>query len=259
MAHPAISAATLNWTPACAGLDAATESRSLVYVEEPIMVLFKAKSERDPRANLAAAINERDTAARALKDAKVAEDRAREAYYAADAALAEVRTKADAPRSPDELVAALSVEGHVDIIELDKPAAEIRAEIEVAEQKVQGWRRALDLSEQAVPARERALDIAESKVKQRAAEVFATQIDVPKLLAEAQIGADWIVGQRAAFIFLMTILPAGPDHDAIAHFMIRPWLLDEQSGDGWRRNPSIKPFSEALEALLRDPNAEVSP
>jgi hypothetical protein len=212
----------------------------------------------DQRKALASAINERDAAARALDDAKAASERARDALYAAEDRAADLRKEAaEADRSPDEVVAALSSGGDIDILSIERPRAESLAQIEVADEKVSAWRRAVDLAEGAVPVRERAVDIAEGKVKQRAAEVFATQIDVPKMLAEAQVGADWIVARRAVLMHLRLILPDGEDERAIEHFLSRPWLLDEHSGDGWKRNPAIAPLREAFERLQVDAEAVI--
>jgi hypothetical protein len=211
------------------------------------------------RLALATAIDERDAAVRALDDASGAAEKAREAYYSAEDRAADLRKfAAEAEKSPDEVVAALSSGGDIDILNIERPRAELLAQIEVADEKVSAWRRALDLAEGAVPVRERAVDWAERKVKQRAAEVFATQIDVPKLLAEAEQAAQMIVGLRVRLMFVRSLIPSeSPEHAAVDHFLSRPWLLHEYS-DTWKCNSAIAPYRAAFEALLRDSEAKIN-
>jgi hypothetical protein len=148
------------------------------------------------------------------------------------------------------------VGGVDDVLALDKPAAEVRRQIEAAEQKAWAWRDAANQAEEAIPIREAALERAEGKVAACAKAVLAGSINVDELLAEAKGAADWLVGQRALFLYLMTILPPGREHDALAAFMSRPWLEAEFSG-GWRKNAAIAPYADALAKLRSDAEAAV--
>jgi hypothetical protein len=203
-----------------------------------------------PRERLAEAINDRDAARQAVVDARYAEDKAREHTYAAEHEADELRKRAEAPESGDDAVAAIT---RGDVLELARPAAEARAAIEAAEQRIAAWRHAADLAESAVPIRQDALERGEKRVEECARAVVVESIDIDKMLAETKEAADWLVGQRALLLHLMSILPReSPDRAAVSDYLASPWLAGEYD-DKWRKNPSIKPYAQAFEQLLRDP------
>jgi hypothetical protein len=219
------------------------------------MPKFAPKS--DARQKLAEAINELHAARQGVTDARVAEERSRECLYAARDRVSTLRAEADKPRSADALVAAIAGGEAVDILEMDKPAAEAIKAMEVAEQHVQSWRRACALAEDNVPIREAACARAEDRVKQCAAAALANAIGVDKLLAEAEEAAATILALRAKLMFVSSLLP----HDsaqraAIADFLARAWLQTEYD-DRWRKNPSVKALADALAALQHDAEARI--
>jgi hypothetical protein len=213
----------------------------------------------DAREELASAIEARERARKAVSDAQLAEEKSREHLYAARARVRELQAEASTPRSADDLVAAIAGEGHVDILEMDKPAAEVLAALQVAERQVEAWRRACALAEQQVPIRQDALGRCEAKAKERANAALADAINVGELLAEAEQGAATIVALRAKLLFVSSILPRDDSRRAgIAEFLGRAWLQTEYD-DGWRKNPTVAPLMSALAALQRDAEATIAP
>lgn len=203
-----------------------------------------------PRALLASAIKEREQAARALADATNAVARAGEAWSTAIDKREALRRQEPAP-APDIVESILSG----DTLALERPDEKAR-KIAEAEGEIERWSSMRDAAEQAVEARERALDRAEKIVDSQARVVLGSVLDVTTMLKDARDAADWIVNQRAGFLYLMSILPDGHDHQALADFMRRPFLQGEYD-DGWRKNPSIKPFADALAALQHDADAAI--
>jgi hypothetical protein len=230
------------------------------YADQPRAVTGVAKVEPPvndtARGQLAQAIRERERARAAVDDARAAEHAARIASFEAKRHADTLRAEVDKPKSDGDVIAAISG-GVDDVIALERPATEIRAAIALADQKAAAWRNAADQAEQAIPVRERALAEAEDRVKQCAVAVLASVLDVTTMLKDARDAADWIVNQRAGFLYLMSILPDGPIHQALADFMRRAWLIGEFD-EAWRRNPSIKPFADALARLKADAEAEIS-
>ncbi len=221
---------------------------------------FRPKTEYAPppapsgaRVQLAEAIAERNEARQSVIDARDAEEKARLATYAAEHDADELRRQANESGSASDVVAAISG-GVDDILALERPRETLRAKIEGMVERVAAWRRAANLAEQQIPIRTAALDRAERKVVDAAKAVVASAVDVDRLLAEAKTGADWLRDRRALFLFLMSVLPHGPEHDALADFMERPWLQDELN-DAWKRNAGIKPYAQAFERLRRDADA----
>ncbi len=225
------------------------------------MALFKKKADCPPgatptaldprRADLASAISERETAARMLGDAKAAVSRAEESQFAALDKLNALRRQNADPEPVDAVSAILSG----DVLSLERPAAQAR-EITETEHEVERWRAARIKAEEAVEARGGALDRCEREVDQAARAVLAASLDVAGMLKDAEDAAAWLVATRASFLFLMSVLPPGPEHDRLADFMRRPWLADELT-DAWKRNASIEPFRAALERLRIDAGAKI--
>jgi hypothetical protein len=91
-----------------------------------------------PRGRLAEAIRDRDTAIKAVDDARKAEEKARLATYSAEHGVDLLRAQADEAATGD--VVSAIVGGVDDVLALDKPAAEVRRQIEAAEQKARDRR-----------------------------------------------------------------------------------------------------------------------
>lgn len=222
------------------------------------MAQFKPKAEyaaqpiADPsRASLASAITERQQATRALEDAKAAVSRAEEAQFGAMDKLRALRRQDADPEPVDAVSAILSG----DLLSVERPDAKA-IEITEIEREIERWRAARIKAEEAVEARTRALAEAEKLVDKAARIALGGSINVAAMLEEAETAADWLRDRRALFLFLMSILPPGQEHDALSHFMGRPWLADELT-DAWKRNASIEPYAQALKRLSVDANAPI--
>ena len=210
----------------------------------------------DARSMLASAITEASLARAALDDTREAEQKARESSYLAQRHADRLRAEVDKVELADDQIVAAIAGGDDDVLALSRPATEIHEAITLADQKAAAWRRAANGAEQAIPVRERALAEAERKVEECARAVLAASLDVAGMLKDAEDAAAWLVSQRATFLHLLSILPPGPDHDHVAHFLSRPWLIGEID-ESWKRNPALKPYAAALERLRHDAGAKI--
>jgi hypothetical protein len=210
------------------------------------------------RKQLAQAIIEKEQAARALVESESAEQAAFERQMDTEKRLSQLR-EAHA-REPDggadAFIAATAAGADIGVAELQRPSDQRAAEIATVEREISALRKVRkEIEARIEPARQSVVDT-QDRVKAHARAVMASAINVDELLAEAKIAADWLVGQRALFLFLMSVL-AGPEREAIAKFMRNPWLEGELMNEAWRKNPSIKPFADALERLEHDAEAVV--
>ena len=222
---------------------------------------FKARGEypqHGERGELAKAIAEKQQAAQMLADARSAEGRAREASFDAQHRADALRAEASKARADDDAIIASVAGGAVaNIIELERAGTKALEAINEAETEREAWKRTADRAEQAIVARTDALASAEDRVKQCASAVLASEIDVEKMLAEAEEAAATIVALRARLMFVSSILPQDDSRRAgIAEFLGRAWLKNEDD-DGWRKNPTVAPLSRALASLRHDSEATV--
>ena len=152
---------------------------------------FKARGEypqHGERGELAKAIAEKQQAAQMLADARSAEGRAREASFDAQHRADALRAEASKARADDDAIIASVAGGAVaNIIELERAGTKALEAINEAETEREAWKRTADRAEQAIVARTDALASAEDRVKSNVASaVLASEIDVEKMLAEAE-------------------------------------------------------------------------
>jgi hypothetical protein len=229
------------------------------------MPQFKARSDYDPpvvasdtpRQKLAQAIIEKAQAERALADTEAAEQAAFERQMDSERRLSQLR-EAHA-REPDggatAFIAATAAGVDVGVAELQAPAHARAAEVATVEREIEALGSVRKEIEARIEPARQAVVAAQDRVRTHARAVMAGAINVDELLGEARTAADFLLGQRALFIYLMTILPPGPEHEQIAYFMSRPWLQNELND--WRKAGSITPYAQAYEALQHDAEAAV--
>ena len=211
----------------------------------------------DSRALLAQAIHERDKARQSLDFAIEAERKAREQSFEARRVVDRLRAEAMEPPADDSAVLAAIHGDDVDaLLALDRPRMDAARAIEHADEMARTWRGVADRAEESIEARTRAVDEAEKIVRKCAAAALASEIGLAEMLADAEIGAAWIVSQRALFLWICETLPNSADVERIRDFLSRPWLLAELSGE-FKRDAGIAPFRAALDRLMSDANAPV--
>lgn len=209
------------------------------------------------RAALKAAIDDRDRARHALNDAVTAEAKAREQSFEARRVVDRLRAEAMEPPADESAVRAAIQSDDVDaLLELDRPRIDRGKALEQAERMARTWRGVADRAEETIEARTRALDEAEKLARKCAAAVLADELSLAEMLEDARAAARWIVGQRAAFLWLIENLPDTNEIKAIREFLAAPWLIGELSGE-YRHDPSIASYRAALEALAGDAGAEI--
>jgi phage shock protein A len=214
---------------------------------------MKLAPKSDARQKLAEAINELHAARQSVADARVAEERARECLYAARDRVSELRAEADKPRSADALVAAIAGGEAVDILEMDKPAAEAIKAMEVAEHHVEAWRHAVETAEQAIEARTGALDHMEHKVSDAAKQALCEQLQPDKLIEAHDAAYKQLAIARARLRFAGWLLPH-PQSQAILN-RLNATFRNENRFDDCRRDPVNADLVAAYEALQRDADA----
>jgi predicted nucleic acid-binding Zn-ribbon protein len=215
-------------------------------------------SDEPSRAALAAAIADAETARRNLEIARVAAGNAENQVYEARGKLEAMREREPANgASPDRILEVLAAAGsEFDVNALEMPGEDARREEAKVENEIAAWGRARDVAEQAIPDRQLAVERAERKVEIAARRVICADIDVGRLVAEAEEAATSIVEKRIILLHLMRLLPDGDDRKAIEKFMARPWLSHEFSG-AWQNHPVIAPYRAIYAALMRDASAPV--
>jgi hypothetical protein len=163
----------------------------------------------DARAELAAAIADAETARRNLEIARLA-------FSNSENQVFERRDKLDALRkietekvSQDHVLEALAAGSDFDVNELKTSDSEARAREEKAEVDIATWVRARDVAGQAIPDRRLAVERADRKVEIAAHRVICADIDVGRLVAEAEEAAASIVAKRIMLLHIRTLLPDG--------------------------------------------------
>ncbi|OAI28693.1 hypothetical protein A1351_11355 [Methylosinus sp. R-45379] len=212
---------------------------------------------RDPaRVALAEAIQDAVTARQNLDDARAAATTAERHSWRASERLDAARAEAGNLGRPEAFIASLASGAAINVLELDRPAADARAKVETAEAELDAWRKARDTAKGLIPDRARTVEYAERRVTAAAAEVVRQSIDVDALLREAEDAQAAVVGKRAALIQLRNILPDGAEREAIQAFLALPWLAHEGNGR-WKDHASVQSLSDAIQTLLRDADAEL--
>jgi hypothetical protein len=164
------------------------------------------KESRQPhveRSLLRQVILDAETARHNLADAHSAARKAEDHVYDTKHRLAALREDEAKAGYPD-FISKLAAGADVDVLALDRPAAECRSRIDTAEQEVAAWRRVHEAAKAAVNDRERHVPILEHKVSESARDVIRNSEAVARLmdgLAEMQVE---VGRRRAALHFLMS-------------------------------------------------------
>jgi hypothetical protein len=229
------------------------------------MALFKSKggniepAPESPRKELASAIEAQRAAEATVHDLEIAEtasvERKMESQHRLEAI--QKRHALEHVGGADAFIASMRGGADIGVAELEAPARGRVNEIESAQREIDAISSVRKEIEARIEPGRQAVAAAKGKVKDAARSVLAAAINVDELLAEARTAAHFILGQRALFLYLMSVLPDGPEHDALASFMGQRWLLPEIN-ETWKNNPAIVPFSDALSALQLNADAEVS-
>jgi len=156
-----------------------------------------------PRNVLRAAIADAETARLNLDDARSAASKAEDHVYGAKQRLAALREGSANAGIPEAFLSRLADDNELDVLELDRPAAECRSKIDTAEQELVAWRNVYEAAKGAVNDRERHVPILEHKVAEAARDVIRSSDAVALLmdgLAEMQ---DDVARRRGALHFLL--------------------------------------------------------
>jgi hypothetical protein len=148
---------------------------------------------------LRAAIADAATARRNLDDARSAADKAYDHVCDANRRLAALREgNANAGYPEAAFISKLAAGADVDVLELDRPAAECRSRIDTAEQEVATWRRVHEAAKLAVNDRERHLPLLGHKVADAARDVIRNSEAVARLMDGLEVMQDDVSRRRAA-------------------------------------------------------------
>jgi hypothetical protein len=154
-----------------------------------------------PRNVLRAMIADAETARRNLEDARSAARKAGEYVFDAKQRLAALRED-NAKAYPEAFISSLASGADVDVLELDRPAAEWRAQIEAAEQELAAWRRAHEAAEAAIQDREKPITMSAFKVDSAAREVIRNSDAVARLTDGLEAMQQEVARRRSALQFL---------------------------------------------------------
>jgi hypothetical protein len=198
-----------------------------------------------PRNVLRAAIADAETARRNLDDARSAARKAEDHVYDAKQRLAALREGNATAGYPEAFISRLASGAEVDVLELDRPAAECRSRIEAAEQEVAAWRRVHEAAKSAVNDHERACPILEHRVADAAREVIRNSEAVARLTDGLEAMQDDVARRRGALQFLLhkQLLPDSAKAD-VAHLLRAD--VDSHLDTEWQ---------SAFDALKRDADA----
>ena len=161
-----------------------------------------------PRNVLRSAIADAETARRNLADAHSAARKVEDHVYDTKHRLAALREDDEKVDYPD-FISKLAAGADVDVLELDRPAAECRAKIEAAEQELVAWRRVYEAAKAAIQDCERHVPILEHKVAEAAREVIRNSEGVARLMDGLEAMQDEVARRRGAlhFLALKRLLP----------------------------------------------------
>ena len=224
--------------------------------------------DRSPaRAALAQSINEHTAAMANLNDARSAASKAVEHVYDARKKLDELRETNIAPASSAAVISGLA-SGSLDVLELDRPRAELRAKIEAAEQELNAWQSARKVAEEAVPGRERAVEWAQRKSRDAAIMVLRESGAAERLMTGLdELRADYL-SRRVALMFIEHLASAycvehgGRPEDDETICRVRGALSDSGRAEfavGTRpdQHPAMKAWEAALTELMSSADAEL--
>lgn len=157
----------------------------------------------------------------------------------------------------DSFIASLEGDALGVLATLDAPGEQRAREIEGVEREITAIARVrAEIEARIEPARFKAAD-ADRLVTERAKAALAASLDVDGMLRDAEVAADWLRRQRVIFLHLLSIMPNGPEREAVSHFLARPWLIAEID-ESWKRDPALLSYVDAHKALCADANAPVN-
>ncbi len=217
------------------------------------------KQRSEARTALAQAINERVAAIANLNDARSAASKAAEHVYDARKKLEELRETNVTPASSAAVIAGLA-SGSLDVLELDRPRAELRAKIEAAEAELNAWQSARKVAEEAVPVRERAVEWVERNLRSAAIAVLRESVPVAQLADELDKLQEEVIARRLAlkYLWLHDALPAD-NKERVEHLLNSPSMLPlaNFTPPEFVNHPTTKTWENALTNLMTNADANL--
>lgn len=137
------------------------------------------------------------------------------------------------------------------------PQTEIRKNIDIAERDLESWRYATAIAEAEIPTREDAVRKAAERVDAAAKEVVRSEVDVARLIAEAEKSQAGVVERRLFLMHIDRLLPdRSEERAALLEFFAKRWLYEEMSG-AWKFSKVAKTRLAAFEELKHNSDAEI--
>ncbi len=212
-----------------------------------------APTARSPeREALAAAIVERDAAARELAAAKTAADQARSRQWAAEAELSEFRAARD-EQSPDsfalDFIEAAKAGTDCDVITIGRRDVEAREREAELQNTVDLWSKARVSCESAIPGRENDVMWADRRLDAAARAVIASHSEIPKLLDKARELHDALDRSRNVLVTIANLVSGTQMEAPLREYLTRGLVVCEVDYPiclGWRLT---------LKGLLNDADA----
>jgi len=207
------------------------------------------KEARQPhveRSLLRQAIADAETARRNLADAHSAASKAYDHVSDAKQRLAALREDNAKAGSHVSFISRLASGADVDVLELDRPAADdCRAKIDAAEQELAAWRRAREVAEAAIHEREKLITMSAYKVDSAAREVVRNSDAVAWLTDGLEAMQDEVSRRRGAlqFLTLRQLLPEAAK-ESVARLLRADF--DSHTDNAW---------PAAIDELRRDADA----
>jgi hypothetical protein len=191
------------------------------------------------------AIADAETARRNLDDAHSAARKAEDHVYDAKQRLAALHEENANAGYPEVFLSRLASGAEVDVLALDRPAAESRSRIDTAEQELVAWRNVYEAAKTAIQDRERHVPILGHKVADAAREVIRNSEAVARLMDGLAAMQDEVGRRRAAlqFLALKRLLPEA-EKESVARILRADF--DSYADNAW---------PAALDALMRDADA----
>ncbi|MGO9238255.1 MAG: hypothetical protein ACLP4V_30740, partial [Methylocella sp.] len=180
-----------------------------------------------------------------------------EHVYDARKKLEELRETNVTPASSAAVIAGLA-SGSLDVLELDRPRAELRAKIEAVEQQLNAWQSARKVAEEAVPGRERAVEWSQRKLHDAAIAVLRESNAFAPLADDLDELQERVIEKRLAlkFLWLHSAVP-NDDKERVESLLNKFGMmpLANFTPAEFVNHPTTKQWESALVALMADADA----
>jgi len=219
--------------------------------------MSKEQPRTEARASLAQAINEHVAAQANLNDARSAASKASEHVWDTRKKLEELRGTDVAPASSNAVISGLA-SGSLDVLELDRPRAELRAKIETTEQELNAWQAARKVAEESVPVRERAVEWSQRAVRDAAIAVLRESGAFMPLINELDELQERVIEKRLSLKFLL-LHGAVPDDDKqhVEHLLNVQMPLSHYTPPQCVNHPVTQQYEAVLAALMANADAAI--